>query len=47
MNIKQIVAIVGLIGLIATLILPFLNYTEDGQPMQASQTQSNTGSSTN
>jgi len=34
MNIKQIVAIIGIIGLIATIILPFLNLTEDGQPIQ-------------
>lgn len=38
MNIKQIVAIIGLIGLIATLILPFLNYTEDGQRIQPDTT---------
>jgi hypothetical protein len=38
MKIKQIVAIVGLIGLLATLVLPFLNYTEDGQRIQPEAT---------
>lgn len=53
MNLKKIVAIIGIIGLTIGLILPFLNYTEDGQKIDASQDELitstasiNTGTST-
>ncbi len=44
MNLKKIVAILGIIGLTIGLILPFLNYTEDGQKIDASQTELTTTS---
>jgi hypothetical protein len=38
MKAKQIVAILGLIGLLASVILPFLNFTEDGEKIQPTAT---------